>query len=633
MGSRSHLRRLLPLAAVGGVVGLLVAIDGSLVLGIVAGLACLAVGIGLIAWRQPREPADRARDPSRRRFLAAAGLGGFALAIGGSGLGWTMRRLGRPPAGPIQEEMARGIGAEYMELIRRGHRAGRSGDVQLLLAPFNSSNYSFESLSLARDDPRTSHASTWMYIQRIPLLVYGPGRIEPSDSVDRVTLVDLAPTTAGLIGFDAWPSGRDGRRLPGVHASASPPKVIVTFVIDGGGWNVLHQWPDSWPTLKHLMTQGANFRNAVMGSFPAVTTCAHATIGTGAFPATHGITGDNIRDGTQVRRAFGSPGQAEPSDILVPTLADLWSGATQNRAWIGEIGYQLRHLGTIGRGGPSRTGDAIPVAMYYDESVTHDWRVQNPALYRMPAEMPPPAALTAYLSAFTPPSWDPQLTPTGPARHCCAPPIVRYQGDVIDSAFASEPIGRTGVTDLLYVNFKAPDYTGHVYNMLSRWEGLVLEEVDRQLGRLVGLLDERFPGDYVLIVTADHGQCPIPDAVDGVRLDPIQLQDEIEREFGGGLGSVVQTVTTSEVYLHADRLWDNGGATADDVAAFLRDYRYRQNIGPYVPTSAIEQDRLDNRELAAAFGAAFLDRLAGTDPSRYGATTFGNADAGIPSVS
>ena len=122
----------------------------------------------------------------------------------------------------------------------------------------------------------------------------------------------------------------------------------MTFVIDGGGWNVLQHWPDRWPNLKRLMVEGANYRNAITGSFPAVTACAHATIGTGTYPNQHGITGHNIRDGSKVRKAYGDAGHANPGDILIPTLADLWSDDTGNGAWVGEIGYQVWHMGMIG---------------------------------------------------------------------------------------------------------------------------------------------------------------------------------------------------------------------------------------------------------------------------------------------
>ena len=78
-----------------------------------------------------------------------------------------------------------------------------------------------------------------------------------------MTLADLAPTTAALMGFDGWPGDRDGNVLPGLRATGVTPKVIVTFAtIDGGGWNALREWPDRWPTLERLMREGANYRNA-----------------------------------------------------------------------------------------------------------------------------------------------------------------------------------------------------------------------------------------------------------------------------------------------------------------------------------------------------------------------------------
>jgi hypothetical protein len=206
-------------------------------------------------------------------------------------------------------------------------------------------------------------------------------------------------------------------------------------------------------------------------------------------------------------------------------------------------------------------------------------------------------------------------------------------GDLGDGTLASDPVGGPdGETGLLYINYKMPDYTGHIYNMLSPMEGVVLKEVDAQLGRLVTQLDTLYGDDYVLIVTADHGQCPLPNSVNGVRLDPIQLENAINHEFGGSLFPIVEYVAPSEVYLHRGRMWQSG-ASPDDVAAFLRDYVYRQNIGPYVPTSAIEYTLLGQREFSAVFGPRFLMSLNGRDISGYGATSFDNgALKGYPNL-
>lgn len=640
MESRWIRRALLLLALTGGAIAVLVGTIGTLGDAVRTGLV-VAVVIAVVAVGWTVLPSPRDHDPGRRRFLGLTTAAvGMVLAVGGAIAGRALKRALLPDPGPIQTKMAEDLGSEYMELVRRAFHPDRSGDIQLLLAPGNSSNYESESLRLGPRDPKTSHASVWMYLERVPLVVYAPGLVAAADSEKRVTLADIAPTIAELIHFDGFPEDRDGNGLPvtwprtratpeGAIVAPPPPKVVVTYVIDGGGWNVLDTWPDAWPNLKRLMGKGANFRNAIMGSFPAVTACAHATIGTGTFPRTHGITGHNIRTPEGVRKAYGKAGVADPSDILVPTLADLYSESRGNRPWVGELGYQVWHLGMLGHGGRTRGPDGKPVAVYWSEG-SDAWTPHNQDLFRLPAHVPGIDRLEAHRAAFTPPPpspYDPD--PDGSKADCCTPPIVRYQGDLILAAFDSEPIGTTDNPSLLFINFKAPDYAGHLYNMADPREETILAEVDAQLGRLVAMLERRFgPGGFALIVTADHGQCPLPDDVGGTRVDPRELGKDIDARFHGGRARVVESVVPSEVYLNAQAL-DDLGITRGDVAAFLRDYRYRENIGPYIRSEAIETNLLENPEFAAVFATEFLTTLADSDLSVYGDTGYPDADPGI----
>lgn len=623
-------RPLVLLTLAGGAVALVIAFSGGLIAAAVAGLLVLATAL-LVARRLPE--TEGPANPGRRRFLGVMGAAGFVLVAGGAELGHALRRLVRPAPRPQIEAMARDLGADALELVRRTYYPGRSGDLQLVLAPGSTSNYAQESRSLMPNDPRSSHALPWMYLERVPIAVYAPGIVTPLDSTDRVTLADLAPTAAHLMGFDDF-QATDGASLPGIPRPASPPKVVVTFVIDGGGWNVLHgTWPDAWPNLKKLFRDSATYRNAITGSFPAVTACAHANIGTGAFPRTHGISGHNIRDGQHVRKAYGKPGRANPDDILVPTLADRWTEATGNKAWVGEIGYQVWHLGMLGRGG-APLGEK-PVAVYWDEDHTHRWQPHNPDLYRLPKQVPPLSVLQEHQASYADPGVDDQFAKFAPAGRavCCSPPIIRYEGDLIEAALESEGIGRHEATDLLYINYKSPDYTGHVYNMLSLRERFALKAVDEQLERLRRYLESHFaPGEFALIVCADHGQCPTVDTMGGVRLDPIQLQEDLDREFGGSIFKIVTSVVPSEVYLNERAMWD-AGVSRDDVAAFLRDYRYRDNIGPYVHKDAIEWNRLNQKPFAAVLSTDFIGGLAEQDLSPYGAGRyFADSDPGIPPV-
>jgi predicted AlkP superfamily pyrophosphatase or phosphodiesterase len=429
----------------------------------------------------------------------------------------------------------------------------------------------------------------------------------------------------------------DGRVLPGIERPATPPKVIVTFVIDGGGWNVLTHWDDpdpaktAWPEMKRLMRESASYRNAIVGSFPAVTACAHATIGTGAFPDTHGITGHNLRYHGKPTKAWGSPGEADPSFLLVPTLADAWNEHTNDGAWVGELGYQIWHLGMLGRGGHRPLGDK-PVAVLWDEDGGGGWIPQNPEIYRMPRSWPDIQRLDELTAAYADPGVDDQYTLKGKKAACCTPPIIEYQGDVIEAAFDSEPIGEGPNTSLLYINVKAPDYAGHVYNFLSLRQKFALLETDRQIARVARILRERFePGEYALIVTADHGQCPTVNLAGGVRLDPIQIEEDIERRFGRSVFGLIESVVPSEIYL-SRRAMADVGITDADVAAWLEDYVYEENIGPYVPDEAISFDRLDQRIFSAVFPSSYLEELATADIASYGPGEYEGDPFGVPPI-
>lgn len=624
-----------PMLLAAALVAAVLAWAGSATVSLVVGLAVLALGLVAMAVLR-RDPGTEAEaDPSRRRFLGWMAIAGLLVVAGGTTVGRAVRRLTRPDPEPVIRGMAQDMGSEYMELVKRGFHEPTSGELQLLLAPGNSSNYAQESVSLIQNDPRTSHASVWMYLERVPLLVYAPGSVSPGVSEERVTLADIAPTTAKLIGFEDFPE-RTGRPLRELEAPAEPPKVVVTFVIDGGGWNVLDQWPDAWPNLRRLTGEGMLYTNALHGSFPAVTAAAHATIGTGAFPETHGISGHNLKvGGGHVRKAYGKLGQADPSDIRIPTLADLWTEHTGGRAFIGEIGYQIWHLGMIGAGGVDPLGNK-PVAIYWDEP-NYRWAPQNPELYRLPKVVPPDTTwrrdYEAYMAEHPddfPPEQHGFAAKQTPA---CVPATVRYQGDVIEASFDSEDIGNHEVTDLVYINYKFPDYTGHIYNMLEPPEETILRAVDEQLGRLADMLGERFGRDFVLIVAADHGQCPNPSDVDGVRLDPLQLAADIEAEFGGdSVYPIVHEVAPSEVFLDKRGLLDSG-ATPADIAAWLKDYTYGENYHLYqgVPRDAVDWDKRNFTIFSGIMPAGFIEGLQ-SDPaevSSFGPTKFPDADPGI----
>jgi hypothetical protein len=113
---------------------------------------------------------------------------------------------------------------------------------------------------------------------------------------------------------------------------------------------------------------------------------------------------------------------------------------------------------------------------------------------------------------------------------------------------------------------------------------------DEILGDILGFLeDEVGHGNYVVILTADHGQQPDAPAVGGYAIDPNELRDDINDEFG----EVARAVWPTEVFLLDAGLRDEG-VEAAEVARFIGGYQLGDNItGDDVYTGSFDAgDRL-----------------------------------------
>jgi Zn-dependent alcohol dehydrogenase len=92
-------RFVVPLAIAGGVVALALALTGSVVAAILAGLLIAGAGSALAA-------NAREEDPGRRRFLALLGGLGLAGVVGGTALGRAAKQIATEDPDPALESMA-----------------------------------------------------------------------------------------------------------------------------------------------------------------------------------------------------------------------------------------------------------------------------------------------------------------------------------------------------------------------------------------------------------------------------------------------------------------------------------------------------------------------------------------------
>ena len=470
-------------------------------------------------------------------------------------LGFAAQACGLPPA--------------WLERTQRGYHEPRSGQISLLPKT---------PAYMASGGDGWSHSGPWPYLQDVPLTFYGPGVIEEGVEVTRpVTLADVAPTYATLLG-GAVRSG-DGESLAEVatlEEVVTRPKLelIVTIVWDGGGWNALELWPHAWPNLRRMMDEGVSFVAATVGSSPSVTPSVHSTLGAGVFPSTHAITGVPVRDEDGV--VVDSFLEGESSRFLeAPTIAERWDEQTGNDALVAMIGYEPWHLGMIGRGAEIPGGDKDHAVWL---TADNDW-VTNEAHYAMPTAVDTAEGIEADLDRVDAsdgaedgywrrvPLDDPKRTEETPA-------FVLHHGRVLEDLIEQDGYGDDDVTDFIYTNFKQIDRIGHYYNMASREVRDNIAVSDQVLGGFLAFLDNEIGrGRYVVVVTADHGQQPDEEAVDGYGIDPNEVERDIDAEFGG---QIARAVWPTEVFLLEDEM-ERLGVTIDDVARFLGDYRLRDN--------------------------------------------------------
>jgi hypothetical protein len=467
----------------------------------------------------------------------------------------------------------------------------------------------------------TSHSGPYGYLQDVPLLLYGPGFVKPlgHTKLDReVTIADLAPTFARLMNFDAWPKRHSRPLLEVLEDASQPPRLIVTAVVDGGGWNALNRWPGAWPNIARLMDDGATLDDAIVGSSPSITPATHANISVGDFPKRHGATAIAVRrpDGRIVGAFIETPGAQgghamDPRlSLRLPTIADLWDRSVNNAAEIGFLASGNQALGLLGFGAALPGGDHDIAAIQSGEGWT-----TNPSFYSLPdyvaqIEGPQPEIdAVDRLDGRLDERWlGHEIEPVD-----ATPALAPWTNRVTTEIFRREGFGRDEITDLWFMNLKAPDKAGHKWNMIAEEQRDVLASVDQTVADLIEWLDQNVgEGSYVFVLTADHGQTPLDQG--GWPINRSEIKADIDRRFDkvDNGKSLLQRTSATSFFMRRSEIRQSG-TTPEEIASFLSRYTIGDNIpeGEEVPEGF--EDRLDERVMSGVFpGRRIADVLACT---------------------
>jgi hypothetical protein len=459
----------------------------------------------------------------------------------------------------------------------------------------------------------TSHSGPWDYLQEVPLALYGPGRIAASGSALQrdVSITDVYASVGELLGVDL--PRREGEALhEALLQRAGAPRLIVFVVWDGAGRNTLEEWPDAWPNLSRMEREGTSYAEATVGSSPSITSVTHSSLGTGVFPRSHGVTGNEIRGvGGKLVPTFSG---RRADELEATTFADEVDLALGNEPRVGLLGWKQWHLGMMGHGASIAGADRDELALIgYPNGI----RVSgNPELYRTPSGLEDSSSIDARVDALdradgrSDGKWlghDVSLSDESTWTTYSNPAWVEFEADLALEMLAEGAYGRDATPDLFFVNFKMTDLAGHQWGINSRETAAVLRAQDEALGRIVTYLDDQVR-DYVIVVTSDHGHTPTPAATGAWPISQTELIDDIDAHFEvSGGRSLIESSAAFGLYLDA-RVMKDVNVTADEVARFINSYRVRDNWsgdqlpGPY-------EDRGDEHVFSAAFPSDRLDEV------------------------
>src|SRR5690349_10662061 len=344
--------------------------------------------------------------------------------------------------------------------------------------------------------------------------------------------------------------------VPKAPKSSARPKLVVLLVVDQMRADYVDKFLGQWTGgLKRLVEEGAWFRDAAY-PYAATETCVgHATISTGAFPATHGMVANAWWDRATKKlvtctfdpdvRNIGYAGTTPSATttggdsaarMAVPSFAEELKFQTSGAPRI--VTFSLKARASL-----TMAGHKADAATWFDGGgwVTSSPYAVQPFIEEQAKAHPPNADFgktwslslpeKSYwygekaLGAVPPDGWDLSFphplrgkTGTGepdPAFYsqwASSPYADTALTDLAKKGVDSLSLGKSSGTDFLAVGYSTVDYVGHAFGPRSREIQDILIRLDKDLGDLFAHLDQKVGrGNYVVALSADHGVAPTPE--------------------------------------------------------------------------------------------------------------------------
>lgn len=458
-------------------------------------------------------------------------------------------------------------------------------------------------------------------------------------------------------------------------ADEAKPKLIVMLVFDQLRGDYLERFRPHFGKdgFKRLTDEGAWFKNCHYPYAVTKTAAGHASIATGTSPDRHGIIANEWFDRKSGETAYcvasdryqqvppratvkpkkedkdkekESADGISPETLKAPTLADALKKATDGKARVVALSFKDRSAVLMGGARADAcywfdtgTGNFVTSTYYRDR--VHPWveafNRGKPAEAWMDKEWAPLNPKLDYkkLCKKSPTERDDDAEGDEPFRRTL-PTITRsiyYKAlyvtpfgnelllNLTKEAIAAEKLGTRDATDLLCVSFSCNDPIGHLWGPDSAEVLDVTLRSDLIVKELLAYLDEKVgKGKYTVVLSADHGVCPLPEIskADGLKAARVpatlltsDANDFLRETFGKEDEKVrwVSGKTEPWVYLNQELIKSRGLESAEVEKALAKWYEQQPGIQKaYTRTQLLKGLPADDAIGASVLRSFYPDR-------------------------
>jgi len=323
--------------------------------------------------------------------------------------------------------------------------------------------------------------------------------------------------------------------------------------------------PDLSPAgIQRLVRQGVYFPDAAYDYALTKTAPGHALLSSGLYPSQNGLVGNEWFD------------RASDQDVQADEPAASHDGRVALRWWRGtSFAQRLRQTHPRARLfslSHKRRGALLATGPGQDNAF---WMEKNK--FRAFGDIPP---------------WLDTVNQTL-RRNGLLSDKPRMDAAVAEAAVAlidAESIGQNpaGAPDVLTVSLSGMDYVGHRHGPDSEQIRAALREADAAVARVLEQVEARVGRDRMLVIlTADHGVTPVPEAQRQKGQDAGRYRFPIGMEMNRGY---VQAISVPFVYLNDEKIARDGADRTQVLSDIRQDLLKRDGAAAVYTSQDIQKD-------------------------------------------